>query len=61
MNLFVKINKDHTGTTYIAKRDGVRLGVYATVDEALARTALEKPNPAKLKCPVNVWQSKRFF
>ena len=61
MNLHVKILKDENGTFYVAKRDGVKLGVFASIDEALERTALEKPMPPKLKCPVNIWQSKKFF
>ena len=61
MNLHVKILKDENGTIYVAKRDGVKLGVFASIDEALERTALEKPMPPKLKCPVNIWQSKKFF
>ena len=54
MNLHVKILKDENGTFYVAKRDGVKLGVFASIDEALERTALEKPMPPKLKCPVNI-------
>ena len=61
MNLHVKILKDENGTFYVAKRDGVKLGVFASIDEALERTALEKPMPPQLKCPVNIWQSKKFF
>ena len=61
MNLYVKILKDENGTFYVAKRDGVRLGVFDTIDEALERTALEKPVPPKLKCPVNIWQAKKFY
>ena len=61
MNLHVKILKDENGTFYVAKRDGVKLGVFASIDEALERTALEKPMPPKLKCPVKIWQSKKLF
>ena len=61
MNLYVKILKQEHGTFYVAKRDGVKLGVFASIDEALERMALEKPLPPKLKCPVNIWQSKKFY
>ena len=61
MNLYVKILKQEHGTFYVAKRDGVKLGVFASIDEALERMALEKPVPPKLKCPVNIWQSKKFY
>ena len=61
VNLYVKILKQEHGTFYVAKRDGVKLGVFASIDEALERMALEKPLPPKLKCPVNIWQSKKFY
>ena len=56
MNLYVKILKQEHGTFYVAKRDGVKLGVFASIDEALERMALEKPLPPKPKRPRNTEQ-----
>lgn len=61
MNISITRQQHQDKIAYVAKRDGMKLGVFETLDEALERTALEQAETPRFRSRVNIWQSKRYL